>query len=318
MSTHSKFACPNCDLECRSSQGLQRHLNRKFKCNRKSKYDCQHCHQSFSHRQSRNFHQKSCNGPKPTIEGQQKRIENLETVISAIGKPATSGIQNNITNKNCVINNEQVNNIQNNINVFVAGQENIDYIKAMPFEELKKQIGSNPDPNIIMNFFKLRRINEEHPENHSLLLPAIDSESIHYKDADGWKETSYDEKMRGLLHEDNLDLQSRFSERQQESHYSLYWGYLVHDLMTKCTRMDYYGLKPILDGLREPLHTLTAKLASANKNVESESESEEIDEDLLNEQALDLQKQLLLVEQQQINAKLKRVKNKKKGKKTMS
>ena len=312
----TKYLCPKCDQDCKSTQGLSKHLAKKFRCDRDPSFRCKHCAKGFTFRQSRDFHQKSCAGPKVTIEQQQKRIETLETVVAAIGGTASSShVGSTINNDNrTIINNEHVNNIQNNnITVFVAGQENIDYIKALTLEELKREIGSSPDPNLIMNFFKLRRINEEHPENHSLLLPDVEGKSIHYKDKDGWKETSYDEKMRGLLHGDNLDLQSRFNEHQQETHYNLYWGYLVHDLMTKCTRMDFDGLKPILDGLRGPLHDLTTRLAAENTTNDWSNDNqdvEDIDEDLLQEQALDLQSQLIMVQQQQVQAKLNKIKKK--------
>lgn len=285
-----KWECETCGHISSCQRDHNRHLNQKISCG-KRKFVCE-CGDRFKAQKGLNYHKKHvCQGVKVTVETQNKHIEDLKTIIKAtgaIGETVNHNITNvnNVNGNNYVVTGDQITNVQNNIIVLPAGKENVDYIKSMLPEELKRQIGMTPDPSTMTNLFKILRVNEEHPENHTLLLPDIDSKTVHQKTASGWAETAFDERIRSLIHHD-YELLDRCIKRKDRDE-SFYWNYLVRDVLRKCGEVDHVGLKPIYDSVRILLHDLTKSLADKfNDGEESSADTRDAGDEELDD--LDLQ-----------------------------
>lgn len=269
--------CQFCGILFSSPHYLNKHLTKKKPCN-VGKYSCGKCDQRFEDNSNCHRHRKICPGRHVTREQKDKEIENYKTVLAAtrsLGESSqTQPTQQYFENQTAhtIVNGNQINNIQNNnIFVFPAGKENVDYIKALSLDEIKAKISFDPDPNTIVNLFKHVRINDDHPENHSVLLPDIDGDVVHYKSADGWKTQPFNDQMRYLIDMDRRVLDSKFREADQDKYSEFYWQFLVHGILTKCAHIDHVGLKPIYDLLRPLLHELTVKLAASTDGSETEN-----------------------------------------------
>lgn len=313
--------CQFCGLLFSSHHYLNKHQTKKKACN-VGKYACGKCDQRFEDNSNCHRHRKTCPGRHVTREEKDKEIENYRTVLAAtrsLGETSTPDItQHNIENQNAHtivnVNGDQINNIQNNNNIFVfpAGKENVDYIKAMSLDEIKAKISFEPDPTTIVNLFKHVRLNDDHPENHSVLLPDLDGDVVHYKSADGWKTQPFDDQMRYLIDMDRRVIDSKFKEEDQDKYSEFYWQFLVHGILTKCAHIDHAGLKPIYDLLRPLLHELTVKLAANNDGAATTSEtganvaSAPPDEDPdMSPEEVDLQLKIIELEIRKLNLKQK-------------
>lgn len=196
------------------------------------------------------------------MENKDKEIADLKISLAAVRGmgEVISSVSDDHTRPivNVNINIGEITNIQNNITVNATGCENINYIRAMSYDGFKREVGLTPHHSTMSRLFKLVRLNDEHPENHNLLLPDRDGDMIHWKSKDGWKQTDYKEKIRSLLHNDIinvLDTKVRGDKRDD----TFYWGYIVHEIMRKCGEIDHLGLKPIYDDIRSPLYEQTMK-----------------------------------------------------------
>lgn len=296
-----ELICADCGHVSESKRNHERHINQRIPCSRR-KFVCD-CGERFLKKKELNRHKNHrCNGPKISIEGQAKHIQSLQTVLAAtgaLGEHVNINALNQINgDHNHIVTGDQITNVQNNIIVLPAGKENVDYIKSMLPEELKRQIGLTPDPSTMTSLFKILRANEEHPENHTLLLPDIDSKTVHQKTASGWAETAFDERIRSLIHHDYELLDSCIKRKDRDE--SFYWNYLVRDVLRKCGEVDHVGLKPIYDSVRVLLHDLTKTLADKfNDDEESPDASRDAaDEELddLDLQEIDINLKILKLE----------------------
>lgn len=262
-----EYICNECGIRLATKQALNRHLTKKQKCTDKQ-FQCEECKAKFSQRTSLNYHRKHlCKGKQVTTADRDKHIESLQTALAASHGLKTnieqSSQQTSITDStfnNCHIG--DVNNIQININVLPIGQENVDHLKNMSMDQIRKKIGLTPDASTMIELFKLVRLDKEHPENHNLLLTSKDSNKIHYYEADGWKEGCFNERIREALLDDKFRLRDMIGVRNRDDKF--YWGYLEHHVGQKINERDHIALKPIIDGIRDPLLESTLKLAAVH------------------------------------------------------
>ncbi len=250
---------------------MLKHLSRKVPCNQ-GKLKCEGCSYRCDDSSNLRRHRKTCKGGTPSVAAKQKEIDNYKTILSATGnqriiavptaEPASSSSSIHYGD---VINGDQINNIQNNnIIVMPACHEDIEHLKKMSARDLIDKIGLNRDISPHVNFFKLVRADEAHPENNTMLLPAQDGQTIHYKSEDGWKTGECEEQLYKALFTDNRTLIQDFS-KIEKTHPDFYNGHLLQTVNQMINNNDQVGLKPYFDAYRESLHTLTIKLAEEHK-----------------------------------------------------
>lgn len=257
------FKCDACPKIFSNNRDFIKHKNKKYPCYQQ-KFTCD-CGARYTNKPSLHDHKKTCQGKKPTIDEKEAEITNLKLALAA-----SSGLNHEIQNKNDAINNGQVhsgtgdniatqiNNVTNNIFVLPAGQENVEHIKKMPFELLKTKLGMKACPATNIEAYKMVHLDMDHPENHNILLPEKDGKHVHFYAPDNtWKTGLYEQHVRFAIDDDNRLLTSLI--RNNENCKEL-WNYLVYDVQRKVGEIDDHGLKEILEGIREPLHTSTKRL----------------------------------------------------------
>lgn len=276
--------CDKCGLEMSSKQSLLNHQEANVCTKEKKKYQCPDCKVKFSRRNTLNYHRKKfCKGKQITVCDRDDHIQGLQKALAASHglkanieekQSSPNNIHNENNFQNCHVG--DVNNIQINITVLPIGEENIDHLKGIALEDLRRKIGLKAEASTMIELFKLIRLDADHPENHNLLLTSKDSDKIHYYDGDGWKEGKFDEQMRMALLDDKYRLRDFIGMRQWDDKF--YWGYLEHHVGQKINERDDIALKPIYDGIRIPLLESTLKLAAKHdeQSIQLSSRSEEI------------------------------------------
>ncbi len=276
----SEHACDRCHKCFKTKKDLRKHLERQYPCDAGS-FKCQKCSQTFANRSSRDRHcRRTCKGPPQTIADLQAELEQCKTVLAATGalgerrdlsgsgSPTVNNIQACEVNQNNVVGGDvvegdKITNIHNNTNIFVlpAGQENTDHIQKMSLEELKDRIGLQPNETTMTRLFELVRMDEDHPENHTLLLPDVNGKEVHYKAENGWKVGTYDNRMHAAFGDDSMLLQQKLLSKSRDD--SFYKSFLFPEIIQKMANsaMDKSQLKPLSDKMRRGLYELTVKLA---------------------------------------------------------
>lgn len=296
----TEHICTKCNKKFTSKQSLVFHQRKKFDC-AAGEFQCQSCGQRFRHRQARDYHRKNaCKGPQQTIAGLQAQLEQCQTVLAATGTlgerqtdqvgTATPSVTVNQGSGSSIVGN--VTNITNNtINLVLPfGREEITHINAMSLEDLRQKIGLQPNDKTMIELFKLIRLNEAYPENHTLLLPDREGKQIHYKDKDGWKSDNFDKRMRMAIHHDHTVLDGKFREDGDRDH-DFYYDYLWKSVGSRLSRHDDHGLKAISGPLRKHLHDLTLRLATKYTPEQEQPLNEDSGEqstDSVQERLLDL------------------------------
>ena len=101
--TRITHVCIKCKQDCHTAQGLQRHLAKKYPCDRDVNYPCRFCSKFYNHRSSRDKHQQTCsaaftsavaykvsnsNIEKITAEAQNNRLESKQQNIQDLEEEA--------------------------------------------------------------------------------------------------------------------------------------------------------------------------------------------------------------------------------------
>ncbi len=275
----SEHNCDKCNASFGSKKDLQKHFNRKYPCN-EGKFKCQKCSQTFTKRSSRDHHRRhTCKGVVPTRTDLQVQLDQYKTVLAATGTlgerrpeissgasaskfPAGIVHHNNVVGGD-VVEGDKITNIHNHTNIFVlpARQENTQHLQQMTFEELKEKIGLEPNESTMKKLFKVMRLDENHPENHTLLLPDPNGEEVHYKSENGWKTGSFDNRMLVAFSDDADLLKKIYPKELREDHF--YQGFLLRQFVHKIgsSEMDKSNLKQLGDEMRPLMHALTVVLA---------------------------------------------------------
>ena len=260
-----EYICEKCDYVCGSPSALLKHLKRKTPCN-EGRLRCDGCGHRCDDASNMRKHKKICKGAKISIKSKQNEIENYQTILAATGNQRNAIDNSQASTSNHygdVICGDQINNIQNNNNniiVLPACKEDIDHIKQLSPRELMEKIGFNTDISPHLNFFKMVRADETHPENNTMLLPSQDCQTIHYKSEDGWKTGRCEEQLYKAIFTDNRTLIQDFS-RIEKSHPNFYNSHLLQTVNQMINNNDTVGLQPYYDAYREALHQLTIRLA---------------------------------------------------------
>ena len=258
--------CPKCNASFKDAYDLKNHLNKKYSCTL-GKFDCVHCKKKFMHRSGRDRHQKRCIGPCKTIETQDAEINNLRTTISAIHGQQISLQGNSSQSIHIGDNISNVHNIQQNIHVNVIGKENDSHILNMPIDQLLEKIGDRKDMGMLVELFKMRRLDPSHPENHNLLLINKDDDHVHYFTENGWKQCNTDDMLSLILNKDSLLLQSCLNPKDHHEALPVQqqelWKFLATDVIPFCSTLQFAPFKPYMEKTRNSLSVSTALLSQA-------------------------------------------------------
>ena len=285
--------CPKCQKVCDSKTHLAKHLERKIPCDA-GKYQCEECMKRFTTQSYLSNHKKICKGRQLSYAEKDKQIEELKIVLAATGNQrlsASSGLlatdmQDKLAQ---TIDGDQINHIQNNIFVLPLGRENIAHIQKLTISELQSAIGLKSDPSTMIKLFELIRTDENHPENHTMLLPDLNGQTVHCKREDGWQTETFNNGMHRAIHADNSFLIRKLPD--DFANKSFQDGYLMEQVQQKINFCDHQALKSIYDGVRASLHALTMKLAAQYQSVDEVKAVNRDDEHQTDEQVdIELQK----------------------------
>ncbi len=270
--------CTKCNKSFSTKTELKRHVDRRFPCDT-GKFKCQKCNQTFQNRNGRDHHRKhTCKGPVQTTADLQAQVAQLQTVLAATGAlgehrrqhtigPSTTSVQADTVNiqavsGDVVIEGDKISNIYNNTNVFVLpmGEEDSEHIKRMSFEELKSEIGLQPNATTMKKLFRLRRLDQNHPENITLLLPDRDGDQLHYKTEKGWETGEFYNIMHAAWCQDSSFLDRIYPDDLRFD--AFHGGFLIYQHMQKTSSSPKdRSLKPESDELRPDIFRLTQDLA---------------------------------------------------------
>lgn len=272
-----------CGFETSVKHNYERHCDKEYPC-KDAPYSCKKCSRPFYSRSSMYRHQKTCPGKPQTPEEKDKQIEGLKIALAASAglnaeiKAKDDRIQQQVVNNNNNTNNisiDQVNNVTQNIVILNCGEENIEHFRKMSVEELKNRIGMNKDPQTHIEAYKLIHLDPQHPENHNLLLPQKDGNQVHFYGNDKWNTGSFDEQIRLAVFDVNKAIQRAIPEKNRDDYY---WNHLEHGIGTKCNNKEDAALRPIFEGLRDPLHESTLRLMGIDPTQEMVSGERKHDE----------------------------------------
>lgn len=265
--------CITCGQHCKSQRDLDKHLNKKYPCT-KAPHHCVKCHRPYYNKSSFYHHQKHCAGQRQTPEQKDEEIQHLKNTLLATSglnqeiKDKRQKVTNNNIQNNCISIGE-INNITQNIVILPSGSENINHLKGMSLQDLKNKIGLNNDPSTHIEAFKLVRLDPDHPENHNILLTDRDSDRVHYyADDKTWHEGDYTYELRNAIYDTNKNIQHMIPYQDRGDYY---WNHLEWGIGQNCNMRNDLALKPIFDGIRDPLHKATLRLM--NKELSPDESS---------------------------------------------
>lgn len=284
------YKCEDCENIFSSRQALDKHKSKKYNC-KEAPFRCKHCKAPFYSRSSKYTHQKKCQGLPETAEQKDKRISDLQIALAA-----SSGLNNEIKEKQIIqqaetINNisiDQINNVTQNIIIVPCGQEKIQHLQNISFDDIKKKIGLDRTPQTHIEAYKLIHLDPKHPENQNLLLTDKNSSILHFYGNDHtWRQGPYDDQMRLAIYDTNDVIKRLIPEKERGQYFD---DHLVYGIGAKCNLKDDVGLKPIFDGIRGPLHEATKRLLMGKSAQEQAdkimAESQASDTSTLSEQVL--------------------------------
>ena len=150
--------CHKCGKGFPDKAHLERHLNNKKPCKAISpeeKLTCKECNKKFANLSNLYKHRKNVHPPQPV---QTDRI--AQAGASIVGNNNTAPTTNNIT-----------------INIKNFNCPSIDFLENMPAAKLKEMLGELPGPSMISKVFSEIYLSDDKPENHSVLLESLTSET---------------------------------------------------------------------------------------------------------------------------------------------
>ena len=131
----------------------------------------------------------------------------------------------------------------------------------MSYEELRDNIGLEPNVSTMQKLFKLRRLDENHPENITLLLPDRNGNQVHYKTTEGWKTGDFYNFMHSAYCADSAFLEAIYPKSRSFDQF--HRGFLLgsHAQKLGSSAKDQSKLKPESDQLRPDMFRVCKGLA---------------------------------------------------------
>ena len=225
-----KFICKICNLSFKSKFSLERHENKKNKCNLVTDYKCNNCNKCFKEKRSLIAHKeknkcKIISIPKTSKEKNEiALLDILESKMDMIKKIKLIKIINNSlidenileilnndlpqhtkiillnSHSKTTINNTTNNTINYNINNF--GSENIDYIKDKHLLTLLNQVSGRNKLGGEHVFLRLSNeiyLNEKHPENQTIKIDNLNNKFCKIKENNKWITTNKNDALQKIF-----------------------------------------------------------------------------------------------------------------------
>jgi hypothetical protein len=224
--------CPKCNKVFSRQYCLKVHLEKKNKCDQKvtrkkagkSYYGCKICKIDYSRKDYLDEHMEK-NHPKEYIESIVKAEVNkkedeiggkFKIIIDKLDK--LQGVNSNMSNIESI---NIDNSINNNLNVIVnpVTKENINYID----NNIMKKCVERPFYGI-PKLIKIVNFNNEHPENHNIILPNKNKKIYKLFDGKEWKLRTENDTVKYLITDNTFRLErfveingDDYTEKQLES-----------------------------------------------------------------------------------------------------
>ena len=263
--------CPKCGVDFHSPSRLTAHLARKIPCD-VGKYQCEECKHRYTSWEARHRHKKICKGLQKTNDQLQEEVAELRQEVA----DTKTTVQNHLAIVNeasaaaaqQVIHQHQTLNINiENLHIHNSlGSENITHLKDMTLHDLKLQLSKNP--SIMRRWCEILRADDEHPENHNVLLLDLNAKDAALCDEGQWKMQDRETTLFQVACKDATalyNLLARFGDEAREVRFE----YLLHDVMAKAASLDKLGLKTLMDALAEPIVALTKRLYAKPAKVDN-------------------------------------------------
>jgi len=226
----NKYQCKKCNNEYSSLQALNRHENKKFKCDITTKYQCKICRKSFKYNKNLQEHieKTSCNILNNENNINKALFDIINNDISLDDKIFfIKNINNTITNDeitkiinskfdittkitllntkkgqpNSIINNT-TNNTTNNIQFNNFGNENIEYFNENYLKKLINTVNSANKVGAQSVFLKLSNeiyLNEKHPENQTIKIDNLNNKFCKIKQNNKWITADKNESLKKIF-----------------------------------------------------------------------------------------------------------------------
>lgn len=225
--------CSTCLTVFKTKQNIENHIKKKRKCHPPDEIVVQNvceCGKRFMHRSGLCRHRKTCEGPKKTLEEKveelQEKVRILESAVTTTSPPT---VNNNQVNGDVNQNNNNTNS--NNVTIINNfGRENLDYLDALGFADLKKTLKLTPDHDSVINMLNFIHHNAEHPENHTIRMDDVDDDTVSIHKRGKWRPAERDKTFFELIGQQCLrfmDLERKISHGLSKSKYKELADYLA-------------------------------------------------------------------------------------------
>ena len=226
----NNYKCNNCNNIFVSKQSLEKHINKKIKCDTVTDYKCNKCNKYFKQKKNLLQHQEkdSCiqieviTIETPSMTNDMRNIltcdctidekaeliktlnDNLDIVriknIININIPLETKISLFVNAKKTVttINNTNSNNITNNNHILINnfGNENVDYITN---KALTRLIKNNYSEELLLKISDEIYLNEKHPENQTIKIDNLNNKFCKVKEKNKWITTTKDAALKKIF-----------------------------------------------------------------------------------------------------------------------
>ena len=220
------YNCNKCNQNFSTNQSLERHINKKNKCDIELDYKCEHCKKSFKYKKNlkEHFEKTKCNINENTDEKMalkdilnktidiNKKILIIKTLNDKLDEVYIRTIiesdlelntkvtlLNKQNNTNLLLPNQIINNTTNNTtnNIQINfGNENTEYLNKKYYEKL---LNENLPENIILTLSNDIYLNKVHPENQTIKINNLKNNLCKIKDNNKWITTSKDDAIKKIL-----------------------------------------------------------------------------------------------------------------------
>ena len=238
----NKFICKLCDRNFNTKYDLDRHINKKNKCNDETSYKCKYCKRYFRSNQYLKLHNEKCeekkedikinNDIKNAIKSIIESEENIEIKCLLLSKYKlnlsesdikillSSKIDNNgkidyiytninstkeaqiLTNSNNTISNSNNNNTTN-IQINQFGKEDISYLDNDYFKKILKT--DRNLENSLITLTKDIHLRLDHPENRNIKVTNLNNKYATIYNNGKWRGITK-ESLKEELHKKNIKL----------------------------------------------------------------------------------------------------------------